>query len=277
MKRRIGRFFDIAAISLILGYSLILSLQTGSTARASTAEGLLNTAEMFTERDLKQEPDMEEAEYHTIQDEEEILITKGGVYSFSGSGKDVTILVEVDEEDKVQIVLDGAEITNEDFPCIYVKEADKVFITTVSDSSLTVTGDFVKDGDTKTDGAIFSRSDLVCNGTASLSISSSDNGIVGKDDVKVTGGTYLIEAASKAIEANDSIRIAGGSFTLTAGTDGLHAENKDDDTLGYIYIEDGSFTIDAGDDAIHGTSVVGRRGILSDFRSGRDRGDGHRD
>ena len=76
----------------------------------------------------------------------------------------------------------------------------------------------------------------------------------------MTGGSYVINADSKAIEANDSIRIAGGSFTLTAGTDGLHAENDDDDTLGFIYIEDGSFVIDAGDDAIHGTSVVQIKG-----------------
>jgi len=72
----------------------------------------------------------------------------------------------------------------------------------------------------------------------------------------VTGGTYNITAASKAIEANDSIRIAGGTFNLTAGTDGLHAENDEDDTLGYVYISDGTFTISAGDDGIHGNLGV---------------------
>ncbi|MBQ5944898.1 carbohydrate-binding domain-containing protein [bacterium] len=42
-------------------------------------------------------------------------------------------------------------ITNSDFPCIYVKQADKVFITTTdSDNTLEVTDAFVDDGETNT-------------------------------------------------------------------------------------------------------------------------------
>ena len=74
--------------------------------------------------------------------------------------------------------------------------------------------------------------------------------------MKITGGTYTIKAASKAIEANDSIRIAGGTLDLTAGTDGLHAENNEDNTKGYIYISGGTLTINAGDDAVHANTVV---------------------
>ena len=112
------------------------------------------------------------------------------------------------------------------------------------------------DGTTRTDGVIFSRQDLVLNGTASLTVSSTYNGIVCKDDLKITGSTYTITATSKAIQANDSIRIAGGSFTLTAGTDGLHAENGDDTTEGSVYISGGKFSIRAGDDAIHAQTTV---------------------
>ncbi len=152
--------------------------------------------------------------------------------------------------------MDGVTITNADFPAIYIKSADKVFITVSGDSSLSVTGTFRADGSTNTDGVIFSKTDLTLNGTAALTISSTNNGIVGKDDLKITGGTYQINARSKAIEANDSIRIAGGTLNLTAGTDGLHAENDEDAEKGYVYISGGSLTINAGDDGIHGTSVV---------------------
>lgn len=255
--KRFGSLVDVAVVTVIFGFSLFFSLRThGSTTGTVTVQSALETEGMFTERDLTQEPDLSEAQYHTLADGEMIQITKAGVYVFSGSAKDTTILVEADDEDKVQLVLDGVEMVNEDFPCIYVKTGDKIFITTTKDSSLSVTGSFVKDGDINTDGAVFSKSDLTFSGTASLTISSTDNGIVGKDDVKFTGGTYQIEASSKTIEANDSIRIADGSFSLKAGTDCLHAENDKDDTLGYIYIQNGSFVIDAGDDGIHGTSVV---------------------
>ncbi|MBQ8983149.1 MAG: carbohydrate-binding domain-containing protein [Lachnospiraceae bacterium] len=227
-------------------------------ATVQSADGaILDTSELFSDRDLTQMADLSEAVYYTVSNGEDIHITSEGVYVVSGSAKNVTIYVEAASEDKVQLVLNDLSITNDDFPCIYVKEADKVFVTTSgTENTLSVTGSFAADGDTNTDGVIFSRSDLVLNGTGGLTINSTDNGVVGKDDLKITGGTYTITASSKAFEANDSIRIAAGTFHLTAGTDALHAENDEDDTLGYIYIAGGTYTIQAGDDGIHAESVL---------------------
>lgn len=233
------------------------SAETVTTSLNTSGSGKLSASELFTDRDLEQTADLSEAKSYTVSNGKDIHITEAGVYVISGTASDVTIYVEAGSDDKVQLVLDGVSITNADFPCIYVKSADKVFVTTTStENSLSVTGSFKADGDTNTDGVIFSKSDLVLSGTGTLTVSSTDNGIVGKDDLKVTGGTYRITASSKAIEANDSIRIADGTFTLTAGTDGLHAENSDDDSLGYIYICGGTFTIKAGDDGIHANSLV---------------------
>ena len=225
------------------------------TALSTADGGKLSADELFTERDLTQTADLSEASNYTVSDGKTITITKAGVYHISGTASDATIVVEAGSDDKVQIVLDGVSITNTDFPCLYVKQADKVFVTLVGENTLSVTGSFTTDGDTNTDGVIFSKDDLVLNGTGSLTVSSTDNGVVCKDDLKVTGGSYTVTASSKAFEANDSIRIADGTFTLKAGTDGLHAEN-DDDTLGYLYIGGGSFTIQAGDDGIHANSLV---------------------
>jgi hypothetical protein len=231
-------------------------LSTAEQTASATTGGIYSYSDMFTERDLTQTADLSDAVYYTVSDGEDIHITGEGVYVLSGTASDVTVYVEAGSEDKVQIVLDGVSITNTDFPCIYVKSGDKVFVTTSADSTLAVTGTFTADGDTNTDGVIFSRSDLVLNGTGTLTVTSTDNGVVSKDDLKVTGGTYNITAESKAFEANDSIRISDGVFNLTAGTDCLHAENEDDDTLGFIYISGGTFTMESGDDGIHGVSVV---------------------
>ena len=218
--------------------------------------GLLDTSEFFTERDLQQSPSLEEATTYTVTSDSDIHITEEGTYILTGTASNVTIYIEADDEAKIQLVLDELSIVNADFPCIYVISGDKIWITTIGDSALCVTGSFRSDGDTNTDGVIFSRSDVVMNGTASLTINSYENGVVSKDDLKVTGGTYLINAGSKALEANDSIRIADGTLNLTAGTDGLHAENDEDDALGIVYICGGTLNIEAGDDGIHGTSVV---------------------
>ena len=240
-----------AAVTAALIFSMTLSC-----GLAENGTPVLSAEDQFTGRDLEQAPDLSGAETVSVTDGQDVHLTAGGVYVLSGEASGTTIYVEAGEDEKVQLVLDGLTVTNTDFPVIYVKTADKVFITTSGDSSLSVTGTFTTDGDTGTDGVIFSKTDLTLNGTAALAISSSDNGIAGKDDVKITGGTYTIKAASKAIEANDSIRIAGGTLDLTAGTDGLHAENNEDNTKGYIYISGGTLTISAGDDAVHANTVV---------------------
>ncbi len=228
--------------------------KVSATTQSSSAG--LSADELFTERDLTQTADLSDAKEITLQSGKNVTITKSGVYRVTGSAENVTIIVDAGDEDKVQLVLDGVSVTNADAPCIYVRNADKVFVTLSGDNSLSVTGQFTADGDTNTDGVIFSKDDLALNGAGSLTVNSSDNGIVGKDDLKITGGTYQITAASKAIEANDSIRVASGSFTIKAGTDGLHAENEDDDSLGYIYIGGGSFSMSVGDDGIHAVSLV---------------------
>ena len=261
MTRALPAFALAVCLLFALGGGALAAEEPASEGAASgeaSAEiaGILDTSELFTDRDLEQTADLEDAASYTVKDGEDIHIAAAGVYVLSGSASEVTVYVEADKEDKVQLVLDGVTVTNGGFPCIYVKSADKVFVTTSADSALSVTGEFSADGDTNTDGVIFSRTDLVLNGTARLTISSSDNGVVCKDDLKITGGSYEITADSRCLEANDSIRIAGGVLALTAGSDALRAENNDDDALGFIYIKDGELTVTAGKDGVQALSVV---------------------
>ena len=235
--------------------SVLMALTVGAaSAFAENISYIYSYDDMFTKRDLKQSADLAGSVGFVVTDGEDIHITEAGVYVLSGTGSDVTVYVEAGKDDKVQLVLDGLTITNSDAPAIHVKSADKVFVTTSGDSSLSVTGAF--DSSDKADGVVWSKCDIVFNGDASLTINSTKNGIVGKDDLKITGGTYIVTAADAAIEANDSIRIADGMLKLTAGTDGLHAENGDDDSKGYIYITGGTITVEAGDDGIHAASVI---------------------
>ena len=238
--------------------AVLACLLAAGTALAESAGGtpVYSADDLFTKRDLKQAADLEDAVSLEVSGGTDLHITEPGVYILTGSAAGVTVWVEAEKKDKVQLVLDGLEIVNENFPCIYVKKADKVFVTLSADSSLSVTGAFRADGDNAADGVIFSRTDLVLNGTASLAVSSPDNGIVCKDDLKITGGVWEITAAGRAFDANDSIRISGGIFRLVAGTDGLHARNKEDDSLGYIFVGGGDFSIEAGEDGIDARSVL---------------------
>ena len=227
------------------------------TASSAASSLTLDTSDQFSDRDLEQTADLTGAEHVTVSDGQTVTIKTAGVYVISGTASNAQILVNAGDEDKVQLVLDGVSMTNDSTPCIYVKSADKVFVTTTdSENTLSVTGTFTADGTTNTDAVIFSKDDLVLNGTGTLTVSSTKNGISGKDDVKVTGGTLNITCTADAIEANDSIRIADGTISIVSEKDGLHAENDEDNTVGYVYIRGGSVTINAADDAIHATTLA---------------------
>lgn len=228
------------------------------TTAGVTSNGAIDASELFTERDLTQNADLTGATEYTVKDSENISITKEGVYVLSGSASNVTVTVEAEDNEKVQIVLDNVSITNSSSPVIYVKNADKVFVTTAENSqnTLTVSGSFTADGDVSTDAVIFSKDDLVLNGLGTLQISSTDNGISSKDDLKITGGTLNITAESDALEANDSIAIADGNITINTKKDALHAENDEDNAKGYIYICGGTLDITASSDGVQATTVA---------------------
>lgn len=223
----------------------------------TTLETLPDTKaeDLFSDRDLDCSPDLSEAIAITAKDNSDYTIQSAGIYALTGQASNFTVIVEANKEEKVQIVLNGAVITNDNSPVIYVKSADKCFVTATGSNTLSVNNLFVSDGDTNTDAVIFSKDDLTLNGTGSLTIlSAAGNGITSKDDMKITGGNYSITSALDAIEANDSISIYDGEFTITTNKDAFHCEN--DDPSGPIYIRDGSFTITAKDDGIQATTTL---------------------
>lgn len=230
-----------------------------TTSVSTVSDTLIDTSDLFTDRDLAQTADTSEATSYTVESGQNITITEAGVYVLSGTASDCTIIVSTEDEDaKVQLVLDGLNVTNTNTPVIYVVSADKCFVTTTagSQNTLTVTGAFTADGATNTDAVIFSKEDLVLNGEGVLTIKSSENAVTSKDDLRITGGTYAITAGKNGFEGKDSIAISGGVFTINASADGFHSENADDNTLGYIYVSGGTFDINAGDDGIHATTVA---------------------
>lgn len=227
------------------------------------------SSERFSKRDLSGDYDASEAVAITLtgngaQTDSDavqisgstVTITAAGTYILTGALDDGSVIVDANKEDKVQLVLSGVTIHSETFTAIYVKQADKVFLTLAEGSVNTLSngGTFRQIDDNNVDAVIFSKDDLTLNGSGTLQISSpGGHGIVGKDEVTITGGTYQIAADGYAISGKDSIAISGGSFVLAANQDGLHAENDDDDTLGNIYISGGEFAIQVSDDAIHAT------------------------
>ena len=252
----------------------IVSTETEVNAEETAAQsetGTFSSADMFTERDLAGTYEESEAVYVTLSDDgitgetdgvaingQTVTIMEEGTYVFSGTLSEGQIVVDADDA-KVQIVLDNVDITCASSAAVYVKSAEKVFVTLAEGSQNTLrnTDEYVTIDDNNIDAVIFSKSDLTLNGTGSLTIVSAEgHGIVSKDDLKITGGTYDITAAGHALSGKDSVRIADGTFVLTAEKDGIHAENADDEEKGYIYIADGDFTITSDGDGMDASNIV---------------------
>ena len=187
-----------------------------------------------------------------------ITITKEGTYVLSGALSEGQIIVDADSA-KVQLVLDNADITCASSAAIYVKNADKTFITLAegSENILMNTAEYETIDDNNIDAVIFSKDDLTLNGKGTLTINSEyGHGIVSKDDLKLVGGTSNITAKNHALSGKDSVRIAAGTYNLTSGKDGIHSENADDDEKGFVYIASGDFTIESTGDGIDASYVV---------------------
>ena len=231
---------------------------TENLAPVTDGQNVPETMDEFTDRDLQQEADLTNAKQITVKSGEDVTITEEGVYVLSGTAENTTVVVNADDTAKVQLVLDGLTITNDSTPAIYVASADKVFVTTTSGSTstLTVKNAFAYSADEKADAAIFAKDDLTLNGKGTLVINSSDNGIAGNDDVKVTGGAYQITATGHGIKGNDSVAIADGTFTINAETDGIHSVNDEDQSKGYVYIAGGTFNLKTASDGIEGDAFV---------------------
>lgn len=252
----------------------VVSSETEVNAEETVAQsetGTFSSADMFTERDLAGTYEESGAVYVTLSGDgitgetdgvaikgQTVTITAEGTYIFFGTLSEGQIVVDADNA-KVQIVFDNVDITCASSAAVYVKSAEKVFVTLAEGSQNTLrnTDEYVAIDDNNIDAVIFSKSDLTLNGTGSLTIVSAEgHGIVSKDDLKITGGTYDITAAGHALSGKDSVRIADGTFILTAEKDGIHAENADDEEKGYIYIADGDFTITSDGDGMDASSIV---------------------
>lgn len=252
----------------------VVSSETETNAEETSAQseaGSYSSADMFTERDLAGTYEESGAVYVTLSGDgitgetagvaingQTMTITVEGTYIFSGTLSEGQIVVDADNA-KVQIVFDNVDITCASSAAVYVKSAEKVFVTLAEGSQNTLrnTDEYVAIDDNNIDAVIFAKSDLTLNGTGSLTIVSAEgHGIVSKDDLKITGGTYDITAAGHALSGKDSVRIADGTFILTAEKDGIHAENADDEEKGYIYIADGDFTITSDGDGMDASNIV---------------------
>lgn len=270
-------FALILILGMISGCDDKNPAETSAAGNTSTIEEISDTAtvvelsqsdtNMFTDRDYRTDYDEDSsvriqlngnsatASSDSVQiSGTTVTVTEEATYIISGTLDDGMIIVNAPDTAKLQLVLSGVDINSETCAPLYILEADKVFVTLAENSENTLSngGTFTAIDDNNIDSVIFSKQDLTLNGYGTLTVvSPAGHGVVAKDDLVITSGTYLVTSASHGLDASDSVRITGEtSITVDAGKDGIHAENSDDTSLGFVYISGGIMDIEAEGDGI---------------------------
>jgi lipopolysaccharide export system protein LptA len=184
-----------------------------------------------------------------------VTITKEGTYILSGTVSEGQIRVAAEKEAKVQLVLNGVEVTCTTDSPLYVESADEVVLTLADGTKNTFIDakDYTGDGN----ACIYSKEDLAINGSGSLIVTGNyNNGIGSKNDLEIISGNITVTALKNGLKGNDSVAIYTGTLNLTSGKDAIKSDTEDDAAKGYVYIENADITANAGDDGIQAVNAI---------------------
>ncbi len=188
-----------------------------------------------------------------------VKITKAGKYTLQGklSGR---LIVDA-PEGEVELVFDGIDIEYPNGSPVYIAQAKKVLVTLSEGSKNSITDGeiYIYDDEqnSEPDAALFSKSDLVIDGSGTLDITSSSAcGIKSKDTLVISGGKFKLNTALHSIVGRDSLTVSGGDFDITTGESALKATNTEDAALGNIEITGGTFNVNAENNGIKAENTL---------------------
>ena len=195
-----------------------------------------------------------------------VTITKEGTYTLSGKINNGNITVNTTGD--VKLILDSVSIKSNNSPAIIIEQANNTVIE-LKENTINTLKDSTTYDNTEYDGCLFSRDDLIIQGTGTLNITSNYlDAIVSNDDLKIVDGTYIINSNDDGIRGKDSVNIQNGNFTINSQSDAIKSTNDAESGKGYINIDNGTFTIESGQDALQAeTKLIINNGTF-DIKTG---------
>lgn len=174
--------------------------------------------------------------------EEDLTITSAGIYTLTGT---LEGMVTINTTGNVKLILNEVTITSNNGPAIFIKKADNIVISTKEGTTNTLSdAKKYKNLDEDAEGAIFSKEDLILEGTGTLVLNGNKgDALVSKDNLIINGGKYVIKSADDGIRGKDSVYIKDGTFTIESTCDAIKSTNDKDKKKGFVKIEGGTFNI----------------------------------
>lgn len=208
--------------------------------------------------------DLTNATEITLSGSDDVTITDGGVYVLTGTLTDGRVLVNAPGAD-VTLVLQNTDITCVDSSALYIYKAASVLVylpdgtaSTLTDgSSYDDSDSFSSADDEEPNACLCAKSDLIIAGGGTLTVTSNaNNGITGKDTLKIENTAVSVTAANHGINGKDCLVLKQADVTVTSGGDALRATNDSDSALGCILIGASALTLMAGEDGIQAETTL---------------------
>lgn len=187
-----------------------------------------------------------------------VTIGNKGVYVLKG---DFTELITINaEKSDVYLVLDGANISNDNGAAIYATKVATLYLAATENTTNAISdgADYSENyGTEDVDAAVYSKGNIALIGNGEITINGNHyHGIHSKDYLQVLGGTFNITASRNGLMGKDYVAIKDGTLNITCDNDGIKSNNDSDTKLGYIAIDGGTITINSVGDAIQAETRV---------------------
>lgn len=177
-------------------------------------------------------------------------IFSAGTYHLTGQLNEGQIYVNVTNEEKVKLRLNGVGIVKTGAPCIQIDNADKVVVNVVDGSS-----NFLECYTTnaEADAALYSKDDLKIKGGGYLYVfCDNEHGVACNKDLEIEECELMVDAEKTGISSHKSILISSGIITTNGDNCGIRSWDL-------IEINGGMITACGGK-----KSEADRGGIISD-------------
>ncbi len=191
-----------------------------------------------------------------------LSIFSAGDYHLTGTLNEGQVCVNVTNEEKVKLRLNGVGITKTGAPCIQIDNADRVIVTVVDGSS-----NYLESYTTNAecDAALFSKDDLRIKGSGYLYVfCDNEHGIVCNNDLEIEECELVVDAEKIGINSHKSILVASGYITSNGDNCGIKSRDIIQIDGGFVTacggkkteIDRGGIISDTGNFTINGGTVI---------------------
>lgn len=192
-----------------------------------------------------------------------ITVNAAGTFVLRGTGVG-RVIVNAKKQDVI-LVLENLDLTCSYGSPLYIYKSSSttVYLADGSENALTDGVTYTYDDeyssaeDEEPNACFYSKSDLVIAGSGKLTITANqNNGITGKDTLKIDSATIVVTAKNHGINGKDSLTIRAAKITVTSGGDALRSTNDSDPALGFIVIVDSDLILTSGEDGVQAETTL---------------------